>query len=171
MLRVLSQREAADVVRLEVPPRDFEVALIRVRHVLLWSWTRTVRRRVRVTALPLRELLIAHERIRRLGEEMDGLVAREALFVALRSSIALELSDARAKEIWEAWQEANRISYGSAGGASSSRSSVLDIVLRLERWPFNFTQERVLAMTAAEALERLAEWTRNGPADLGRTDA
>jgi hypothetical protein len=174
MLRLLRWQAAADEVRIEVPPRDFEIALVRVRRFLFWSWTRTVSRRLRVAALPLRELLVAQERLRRLGEEMDGLIPREALFVALRTTDALQLTDARAKEIWEAWQRANRLSYDALDNAltpKSSRASVLDIVMRLERWPFNFAEDRVLAMTASEALARLAEWTANGPVDLGRTDA
>lgn len=158
MLGILRRSRAGADVCIEVPPVDFEVALVRVRRFLLWSWTRVVRRRIRIVALPLRDLLAAHDRLRRLGNEMDGLNAREALFVATQSKVVLRLTDERAAAIWSAWQDANRVTLGRRGGAAGGGHDALDLVFQLQRWPFNFSEDQVLSMSAAEAVSRLAEW-------------
>lgn len=162
MFRLLRRHAAADEVRIEVPPRDFEVALVRIRRVLFWSWTQRTTARLRVAALPLRELLVIHERLRLLAAEMDGLAPREALCVALGDRSVLRLERESASEIWDAWREANMLAVRGAGNDSPSRSggsqTILDLALDLQRFPFNFSLERVLDMTAAEATAHLGRW-------------
>jgi hypothetical protein len=148
-------------VTIEVGPQTFEGTYTRVHRFLLWSWTRVVQRTFVIQALSLRELLIVHEHLRSLGHEMDGLAPREALYIALGDRDALRLEHGRARELWNAWREANLLAVGKAESGSSSRDgsrSVLDLVFDLERWPFNFALERILEMSAAEATARLARW-------------
>lgn len=153
---------AREDVTIEVPSRSFEVAFPRARRFLRWTRVRVIRRRFVVVGLPLRELLVMHTKIHRLGQELPHLSPAEACVVILGSLDALMLTEDQAREIWESWHELNCLAKPSSSGAPAreSASSVLDLVLQLERWPFQFTTERVMQMTALEAISRLQEFER-----------
>jgi hypothetical protein len=146
-------------VAIEAPSREFDLTFPRVRSFLLWTRVRAVRWRILVAGLPLRELLIQHAKIQRLANAIPRFSIAEACVVITGSLDALDIAPADAHDIWEWWHEANCLSMPRPGLApSSGTSSVLDLVFQLERWPFNFAPERVMEMTAAEAVARIREF-------------
>jgi hypothetical protein len=152
---------AREDVAIEVPSRTFEAAFPRARRFLLWKRERVVRRRFVVAALPLRELLVVHAKVYRLAGEFPRITPAEACLAILGSLDALELTDTLAQEIVDWWHEVNCLSKAQEPArAGTAPSSVMDLVLQLERWPFNFPTERVMRMTAAEAIARLQEFER-----------
>lgn len=150
---------AREDVAIEAPTRSFDVAFPRARRFLLWTRVRVARRRFVVAGLPLRELLIQHARIHELAAAIPGFTHAEACVVITGSLDALHLTNDLARAIWDWWHEANCLAKPRPGGQPSAGASpVMDLVFQLERWPFNFPAERVMRMSAAEAIARIGEF-------------
>jgi hypothetical protein len=149
-------------VAIGVPSRTYDVAFARVTRFLLWPRVRVVRRRFVVAGLPLRELLIQHAKLRLVEAAFDHVRDAERCVVILGTIDALKLTDELATAIWAWWHEANCLARPDEPGSAKNAgpSPVIDLVFQLERWPFNFPTERVMRMTAAEAVARLEEFAR-----------
>jgi hypothetical protein len=155
-------RARADVT-IEVPTRTFDVAVPRSLRVLFWTRTWVVQRSFVVGGLPIRELLVTHAKVYGLGQTLPKLSVTEACVVILGTFDALKLTNARAREIWNAWHEVNLLARPDVSRAmpkETGLSPILELVFQLERWPFNFPTERVMRMTMAEAIARLEEFER-----------
>ena len=110
---------AADVT-IAAPTRTFDFTYPRRRRFLRWTWTQRVRRRFVVTALPMRELIAVHARMRELEVEKGSpLDLAEACFVVLRTHDAYSFTQEQATAIWEWYQEANQLARPKAQPAET----------------------------------------------------
>lgn len=109
---------AADVT-IDAPSRSFDFTYSRRRRFLRWTWTQSVRRRFVVSALPMRELIALHARIRELSAERDGLGLWEISAVILGTLDALNFTEQQATAIWDWYQEANRLARPKAPPAET----------------------------------------------------